>query len=181
MNSKARNVEYMSKDVPTIKKDVWLRMLFAVLFIVAFVWQSVVVFTWQDVSNLMIIVSCLVLFFSVMFGFVSIVYAMNDLQTLSTLKRKGKSIKRVSFAFNVDKRSFIVLYRFITSVFAVLALLLLIASATYSLLQFVYYSSVSFYLPMIFAFTVWCFNSAYHIKNEIYISENVYRCNSIYY
>ena len=181
MNSKARNVEYMSKDVPTIKKDVWLRMLFAVLFIVAFVWQLVVVFTWQDVSKLMVVICCLVLFFSVMFGFVSIVYAMNDLQTLSTLKHKGKSIKRVTFAFNVDKHGFIMLYRFITNIFAVLALLLLVASATYSLLQLIYYSSVSFYLPMIFTFTVWCFNSAYHIKNEIYISENVYRCNSIYY
>lgn len=179
---KSQRLEFMDKDVPTIKRDFRLRVLFAFVFVVAFVWQLVMlIITPGEASALMLIVSCLTMFFSVMFGFVSIVYALNDMRVLEKIKRRGKAIKNTTFVFNIEKRSFIHLYNFITSVLAVVALLLLVASVTYSILEVVYYNTISFYLPMILTFVTWCFNSSYHIKNEIYLSQNVNRCNSIFY
>ena len=179
---KSDRLEFMDKDVPTLKKDFRLRVLFAFMFVAAFVWQLVMlIVTPGDATTLMIILSCVTMLFSVMFGFVSIIYAIKDMRILEKIKHRGKSVNKANFVFNIEKRSFINLYSFITSLLAVVALLLLVASITYSILEIVYYNTISFYLPMIFAFTLWCFNSSYHIKNEIYLSQNVNRITSMFY
>ncbi len=181
MNNK-QTVEYLNKDVPTIKRDIRLRMLFAVLFIVAFVWQIIMLFKLSTApSVLMIVLAAVTMIFSTMYAFTSILYAINGLRNVERVKHRGKSASRVNFVMNIDKRSFIHLYSFITRILSIVALALLVSAATYSLLSFVYYNQISFYLPAIFAFVCWCFNSSYHIKNEIYVFQNVNRYNSIYY
>lgn len=180
MNS--QRLEYLSKDTPTIKKDLTLRLLFAALFIGIFIWQFVLLVQRQaEVSGLMITLSAVTMVFSAMFGFTSLLYAMNALNSLNRIKNRGKAVVYTKFVYNIDKRSFLRLYQLITSILAVLALVLLVSCITYSALAYVYYNSISFYLPMISAFVVWCFNSSYHLKNEIFISQTVNRCNSIYY
>lgn len=179
MNSK--KLEYIGKDVPTLKKDLRLRITFAALFVVAFFWQIGLLLTTTEFSTAMLVASAVTMIFSVMFCFTSILYAIKDLKILNKIKVKGKSITTVNFVFNIEKRSFVRLYSFITSITAVVALLLLVACLTYSILSLIYYNTISFYLPAILAFVSWCFNSAYHLKNEIYVSQNVNKFNSMFY
>lgn len=180
MNKK--RLEYMDKDVPTLKRDLRLRILFAVLFAVTFIWQFVMLIIASDsATTLMIVASCATMIFSIMFSFTSTLYAIKDLKILNRIKFRGKSINDATFVFNIEKRSFMRLYSLITSLLALVALLLLVATITYSILEIVYFNTISFYLPMIVAFVAWCFNSSYHIKNELYISQNVNQCNSIFY
>lgn len=176
-----KKLEYLGKDVPTLKKDLRLRITFAVLFIVAFIWQIVMLLTTAEFSTTMLVVSAITMIFSVVFGFTSILYAIKDLKILDKIKIRGKSISSVNFVFNIDKRSFVRLYSLITSVLALIALLLLVSCLTYSILSLIYYNTISFYLPAILAFVAWCFNSAWHLKNEIYTSQNVNKFNSIFY
>lgn len=181
MNNK-QLVEYLNKDVPTLKKDVALRMMFALLFIVAFVWQMVLLLQMPESSSLLnIVLTALVLIFCAMYAFTSIMYAINSLKTVQTIKHKGKSINNARFVYNIEKRSFVHLYSFITSMLAILALMFLVSALTYSVFSYVYYKTLSTYIPLIIMFVTWCFNSAYHLKNEIFISQNVNRFNSMFY
>ncbi len=177
-----KKLEYMDKDVPTIKKDLVLRIVFAVLFAVSFAWQLVaMILSHDNISVIMLVLSSVTMIFSIMFGFASILYAIKDLKILEKIRLRGKSINNVNFVFNIEKRSFIHLYSFITSILAIIATFLLFASLTYSVLAYIYYNTISFYLPTVLAFVSWCYNSSYHLKNEIYISQNVAQFNSMFY
>ena len=70
----------MDKDVPTLKHDLRLRILFAVVFAMTFIWQFIMLIIASDsATTLMIVASCATMIFSIMFSFTSTLYAIKDL------------------------------------------------------------------------------------------------------
>ena len=107
-------------------------------------------------------------------------YAFRSINIINSIKRKGKAVRVVTTLRNNDKGSFIKLYSIITQIIAVVVLLVLVSALTYSILELVYYSSVSFYMPVLFLFAFSGFNSVYHINAEIDLIQNVKEFSSIY-
>lgn len=178
-----KKFEYQNKDVPFLKKDVIFRILFAVLFVAVFVWQIVSLFLQYSKSSLnvaMIISTIIVLLTSLLFALLSILYALKDLRIVSVVNKRGRSIDTVSIMFNTEKKGFLNLYKIINEVLAVLSLLVLIFSLTYSVLEFYYFSAVSYYMPVLLLIVVSGFNASYHLNTEIATIQTVQEFNKIY-
>lgn len=178
-----KNFEYLSKDVPFLKKDLIFRASFAVLFFTLFLIQIVSMFKniVTDSLNIgMAISSTVVLITCGLFSFLSIIYMLRDLRTIDTINNHGKCVSSVDILLSVKKDSFIKLYSFVCDLLALVASLILVCSLTYSVLQATYYDYVSYYLPLLITVSFTAFYAVFHIKNEIATMQNVNRYNSIY-
>lgn len=168
MNSK--RFEYTHKEIPQLKKDILFRTVFAVLFLVIFVWQFISTVIVVVNSSLTIMQSCssaMVLILSLFLALICFLYAFKDFRIVAAIKMNGRCVSAVQTLFNTNKNSFIKLYSFIIQIVTLCTTLILVCSATYSILQATILSSVSFYMPLLFMICLSGYNSIYHIKDEI--------------
>jgi len=181
MNSKI--FEYTNKDSSYLKKDIAFRTFFSVLFLAIFVWQfaSMVKLALKNSMNIMTIgVSVLVILCSLMMFIISMLYAFKDFRIMAAIKMNGKCVSSVQVLIRTKKRSFIWLYKLLIQILSVATALVLIAVITYSILQVSYYSTVSFYIPLLLLICISGFNSIYHIKDEMHIQNTVQEYHSMY-
>lgn len=167
---RVRRFEYQSKDTPLLKKDIIFRMLFVLLFTIAFIWQIVFMFRDYATHNLTtthgIVGSC-VLIISLLFDIVAFVYAYRSINILQKIKIHGHAVKMITVLSDNRKGSFLKLYNLITKLIAIVMSLALVSGLTYGILEYVYYSTISFYLPILFFVAVSGFNTVYHVTAEI--------------
>ncbi|MFQ6752577.1 MAG: hypothetical protein ACLRFL_03335 [Clostridia bacterium] len=178
-----KKFEFQHRDVSYLKKDIAYRFLFALLFLSVGVWQAITMFIHiysDSISVTMIASSLFVLILSMLMFFCSIMYTFKNFRILGTIKRQGRCVSNVQVLFNLEKRSFIKLYLFITFIISLLTALVLIASLTYTILEISIYSSISYYLPILVVLCLTSFNSTFHVKNEIKILETVQQYHAIY-
>jgi len=99
---------------------------------------------------------------------------------MAAIKMNGKCVSSVQVLIRTKKRSFIWLYKLLIQILSVATALVLIAVITYSILQVSYYSTVSFYIPLLLLICISGFNSIYHIKDEMHIQNTVQEYHSMY-
>ena len=180
---KTKRFEYHNKNVPMLKKEIAFRLLFTLLFFVTFIWQFAFIlreYSLGTLTTLKSVVSIIVLIVTLVFTIVTLVYAYRCINVMSSIKLHGKAVRFITILSDNKKGSFLKLYslmnRFITLVMA----LALVSGITYSILELIYYSSISFYIPILFFVAISGFNSVYHIKAEIQTIKEVQEYNSIY-
>lgn len=174
MNQK--RFQYQNKDIPFLKKDIRVRIFFMILFGVVFFSQLILLVLNQidkTITLSMIITSAVIMLLSLMFSIISLVFAFKDMRAIQTISRTGFVVSAVSTLPNLEKRSFVRLYSVLTTLLAIVMLITFTSVITYSILQFVHFATISFYIPLIMLVTIVGFNSAYHVKHEIKTFENV--------
>ncbi len=174
MNS--RKFEYYHRDIAQLKKDIGFRALFCLMFLGAFVWQSVIMIleiSSSQITVMKIVASCITLLCSLLLFVVTLAYAFKDFRIISAIKMQGKCVSSVNILIATNKKSFIWLYGLLIQILTLATTLLLVACVTYSILQAAYLSTVSFYLPMLLMICASGYNSVYHIKDEIRTQKNV--------
>lgn len=162
--------EYRHKDIPALKKDIAMRVFFVFLFLATFTWQTFNIFSIYmqgTITPLMITVGSIVMLLSLILAATSALYTYKDYKIISSIKKKGKSLTSVNILFKTRKRSFIKLFSFINTVLSLAILVVFVCSATYSVLQAIYYGIFSYYLPALLFIVIASFSSTYQIKTEI--------------
>ncbi|MBR6779288.1 MAG: hypothetical protein IKM43_04025 [Clostridia bacterium] len=176
-----KKFEYMNKDIPFLKKDIKCRLAFLILFASLIVWQFVLFLLQIDSLNvIMITIGIVVMLLSFVLCVVMLMYAFKDIKILEIVKKRGSVVSSVSLLPSIKKRSFIKLYSSLSWLLAISMMLLLVSALTYSVLEFVYFNIVSFYLPLIMFVTLTAFNTVYHLKNEIKIVETIREYHDAY-
>lgn len=179
-----KRFEYLNKDVPFLKKDIALRLLFALLNFAIFVWQfaSLIVNSINKIkiSTPMIISTIFVLLVALLFCGLALMYCFKSLKVLSVVKKEGKCISSVEILFNTNKSGFMKLYSFITEALSLICAIVVLCSIIYGFLEVAYYSSISYYMPVLAIICCCGFYSSYHINTEISIVKNVQMYNSFY-
>lgn len=177
-----KQFEYVKKDIKNVKGDTAFRMFFFILFMATFFSQVALIFfdkSKVEMKTLDYILSSLCLFFMVLFAFLALVYSLKNIKIVNSIKNYGKFEERVTLIFSTEKRSFLMLYSFITDILAVLSMLVLTVIITYSALDYAYFTTISFYLPFLISMCLVAIFSAHHIKHEIYIMKNLRQFHSI--
>ncbi|MBQ9795752.1 MAG: hypothetical protein IJW36_02165 [Clostridia bacterium] len=174
MNSK--KFEYTNKDIPYLKRDITFRTIFSALLIVMFIWQfvSIVIVSIKSSLTIMQICSSILVFIStLLLSYISLLYVFKDFRIIAAIKMKGRCVSAVQMLIKTNKRSFIRLYNLVLQFITLLTVLVLICSLTYSILQATFFSTISFYMPLLLTICVAGFNSIYHVKDEIHIQNTV--------
>ena len=180
---KVRSFEYQNKDTPLLKKDAIFRILFALLFFIVFVWQIIFIFrdySLHTLTTLKAAVGTIVLIVSILFDLVAFAYAYRAVDTLSKIKLHGHAVRMVTIFSDNKKGSFVRMYDKLTKLIALVMGLALVSGLTYAILEYFYYSSISFYLPILFFIAVSGFNTVYHVTTEIKVMKEVQSYNNIY-
>lgn len=180
MNNK--KFEYNSKDRPFLSRDIKYRLIFLLLCLAVFVWQMALILSSNkaELSTLQIVVSILTMILSMLLILTCLLYISKSVTALQSIKKKGRAVGSVLLLVKTDKSSFVKLYQKLSNILAFVISLVLISVTTYAVLQIIYLSSYSFYLPLIYLIAVSGFLSVYHIKYEISLLNNVSAYNSIY-
>ena len=182
MNSK--QFEYQNRDIPFLKKDVLFRLSFFGLFFAIFIWQFVSLIiklaSKEDVNIVMIVASTFVLLFSILFCFVSIMYAIKNVKIIKAVLKDGRCVSSVNFVFDTKKASFVKLYSIINQILTLVTALILVASITFAILQATYNNTISFFMPCLAIICVSGFNSVYHLSTESKIMQTVQQYNNLY-
>lgn len=180
---KSKRFEFFKKDLKYVKKDIIFRTIFSFLFLVIFVWQMAAIINKSlsaKLSTTQTIVSIFVLIFSLLLSLVSLSYIFKDFRIISVVKTNGKCISSVPILFQTKKRSFIWLYNLLLQILTLVISLVLIVCITYSILEFAYFSTISFFMPVLLLICVSGYNSVYHIKDEIYIQNILHEQQPLY-
>lgn len=178
-----KKFEYQHKDIPLLKKDIFARFVFAILFLLVAMWQFatlILELAKGPVSIFMIVSTIFVLMMSIVMSLCGLMYAFKDFRIITNIKKDGKCVSTVQVLYNIDKAGFIRLYQAINFILSLLTTLIIIATATYSFLEIAYYSTISYYLPILFIFCLVGYNSVFHIKYEINTVKLVKTHHSIY-
>lgn len=181
MNSK--KFEYLNKDVPMLKKDITFRLVLMGLFVFVFVWQFImfIIEYGNKTLNLgKILATIFVMLFSLTFAMLSLLYALKSYKNIGIIKKRGKCVSSVIILFDLNNSGWIKLIYFVTSVITLALSLAVVSIITYSILQFAYFSNISFFIPMLLSLTIMGFNSVYHIRNEINVVKTVKLYNAMY-
>lgn len=181
MNSK--KFEYQHKDVPFLKRNLVIRTIFTLIFLGIFAWQMISLFLIQmegSLSILQIVTSSFVMIMCLLLGFISLMYAFKYFRIMGAIKRRGKCVSTVQIIFSLKKTGFMKMYKILTELLTLLSVVILVCTATYSILSIAYYSTVSFYLPFLVALCLSGFSAVFQIDEEIKIVENVNQFNAIY-
>ncbi len=179
----AKRYEYQHKDIPMVKKDMKLRLVFSILFLGIFAWQVLNLLMAKmsgSLSRLEIIVGTVTLVFCLMYTIVAIMFAVQDFKIIKNVNKTGRSIRYVTLFSANDKSSFIRMYTLISDIITIIMLLILASSVTYSTLHYIYYETISYYLPALVMLTLSGFNGVWHMNNEITLMKNVEEYHSIY-
>lgn len=174
--------EYQHKDIPFLKKDIVFRTVFAALFFSVFVWQLITLLINVLNNNIHLgitISSTIVLLICLLFTMISLLYALKELRIVSAIRTRGKCVSSVDILHNLRKDSFIKLYSIVTEILAVATSLVLVCAVTYSILEISFYSTVSFYLPLLLTICLTGYFSMFHILNEIKIVKTVEEFHNI--
>lgn len=180
---RTKKYEFDVKDKNLLKKDIGFRFVFIALFLSAFIWQFAMLLISKTKNELdfpKILVAFLVIFTSLILIIIGMMYISKELKTLDKIKHHGKAVESRSILFSDKKGSFLKLYKFLCEFIAVVMLLLLVCCFTYSLLEFIHYSTVSYYMPLMLLITLTGFNTVFHINNELTTIKTVREFNSIY-
>ena len=178
-----KNFEYLSKDVPFLKKELIFRATFTVLFFTIFLIQfiTMVKHLIQSTLNIgMAISSSVVLLVCALFCVISIMYMLKTINIIRVVSNHGRCVSTVDIMLSTKKDSFVKLYSFVCDVLAVFAAIVLICSFTNAVLEATYYSTISYYLPLIVTISLTAFYAVFHIRNEIKTLQTVNKYNSIY-
>lgn len=178
MNSK--RFEYSYKDIPSLKKDIFVRSFYALCFLSIFIWQFVDMIVTAIVSTVSIMQTCsaiIVIASTLLLTFVSLLYAFKDFRIIAAVKMNGRCVSSVQMLITTSKKGFLNLYKSLTQFLTLLTCLILICSITYSILQLAVMSYVSFYLPLLLLICMSGFNSIYHINEEMRTQKNVQEYN----
>ncbi len=180
---KIERLEYLNKDIPLLKKDVAMRLLFMFLFLATFIWQFVLLvlnYMRGTLTSIRTILSVILLVSALMFTIISLIYAFRSFNIIQKVTVHGSSIKNITVISNIKKRSFLRIYFVITELISIAMLVVLACTTTYSILQYIYFTTFSYYLPILLFITIAGFNSVYHIKQEISTIQNVREYNSLF-
>lgn len=179
----AKQFEYQHKDIPMVKKDMKLRLIFCILFIGTFTWQlgNIIIAKYSNLlSKMEIVIGSVTLVMCLIYTVVAFVFAYQDIKIIRNINKNGRSVRYVTLLSASDKRSFIRLYTLISDIISVVMLLVLVSGVTYSVLHYVYFETVSYYLPLLVMLTLSGFNGVWHMNNEISLMKNVEEYRSIY-
>lgn len=180
---KSKVFEYLNKDVPMLRKDIFFRAVSAMMFLTVFVIQiiSLIKKVTNHALNIgMIVSSSIVLLVCLLFGVISILYMLKTLRIISVINARGRCVSSVEVLIDTKRDGFTRLYSLVCQILALLATIVLVCSLTYSVLQVSYYSSLSFYLPLLATICLTSYYSVFHLKNELKIAETVNEYHSIY-
>lgn len=180
---KFKKLEYQHKDMPLLKKDTIFRLVFMSLFLIIFVWQLISMFFnyfQNSLSMTMMIVSVIVLLVSLILTLTALIYAFRDINIINQIRHQGKAVRTISVISNNKKGSFLKMYNYLSKFIAFVMFLVLVCGVTYSVLELVYYSSITFYMPILILFAISGFNSVYHIKMEMKTIDDVQEYNALY-
>lgn len=178
-----KRFEYFHKDIKQLKIDIFVRLLFTTFFVATFIWQLVALILKQVNGVVTIpqgITASIVLISSLFLGLATITFAFKDFKIIATIKMQGKCVSSVQVLFRTDKKSFMWLYKLIGEVLTLGTTLVLLACITYSILEISYYSSISFYMPLIFMVCVAGYNAIYHVNDEIRTQQTVQEQQPLY-
>ena len=178
-----KKFEYTNKDIPFLRRDVTVRLIFSSLFIAVFIWQFISLFVTNATVGMTtpkIVTSIIVLIVALMMAMVALLYSLKDLKIISAIKKRGTCVSTIDILFSLKKGSFIKLYQIVAWILAIVSLFILLCSLTYSILQFAYFSSISYYLPILVLVCIAGFNSVFHINSEIKTIETVKEYHSYY-
>lgn len=171
-----KKFEYHHKDIPMLKKDVIIRILFTVLFFALLIWQFVsllINYTTASVTLPILVSAIIVIVMSALLAGLSLIYAFKSLKTLATIKQYGYCVSSVDILFSVKKSGFLNLYSIVTNIITLITTLVLITSVVYAFLEVAYFSAISFFMPVLMLLCLSGYNSSYQIKNEIDIQQFV--------
>lgn len=180
---KFKKLEYQHKDIPFLKKDTIYRMIFMCLFFIIFIWQLISMFTnyFNDtLSTLMLVISVCVLLTSLTLTLTGLFYAFKSINIMNQIRHTGKAVRTISVISNNKKGSFLKIFNILSKFIAFVMLIVLVCGVTYSVLEIIYYSSITFYMPILILFAISGFNSVYHIKIEMATIQNVQEYNALY-
>lgn len=166
---------FQYKDIPYLKKDFKTRLLFSALFLAVFVWQLFSLLLKKennDISILELVICVVVMVATLLFAMVSFSYFVKSFSDCKKVRSKIPAYTSVVNTSKPTKNGFITMYLKVSKIIAVLSAILLLCVVTYSVLTFVYYETVSFYLPLLAVIVISGFNGAYHIESQIYIMQN---------
>ncbi len=179
-----KRYEYHYKDVPAIKKDIAVRVVFALLFFAIFFWQiTSTLINFRNnggLSTIELTMSIYVLLMSAVMGLIALLYANKDLKILNQIHRRGKAVRPMTPIFKIDKTSFARLYSVINFIITIAMIAVLACGITMFVLELVYYSTISYYLPLLVLLSLCGLNSVYHIRNEMKIMKNVQEFSRAY-
>lgn len=165
-----KKFDYYEKDIKQLKKDILFRLVFAILILATMAWQAFSLITGYssiNQSTLKIIVAGVVVFVGAVLFVTLMLFVFKNYRIIGVIKKNGRCTSSVNILFSIDKTSFIKLYEFVMFVLSLTTSLVLIAGVTYSILEVTYYSSISFYMPMLLLICLASFSALYTIKDEI--------------
>ncbi len=180
---KFKKLEYQHKDLPILKKDMIFRIIFMSLFLAIFIWQLISMFFnyfHDSLSNTMLIVSVFVMLISLILALTALIYAFRDINIINEVRHQGKAVRTISVISNNKKGSFLKMFNYLSKFIAFAMMLVLVCGITYSVLELVYFSSITFYMPILILFAISGFNSVYHIKMEMNTISSVQEYNALY-
>ncbi len=180
---RAKKFEYHHKDIPVLKRDIAMRITFTIIFFAIFIWQFIsllVTYTYDTLTTPMILASAIVMVSMLTMCAISFSYAFKSVNIISDVKRRGRAVRSVSLMFGIKKNSFVKIYSILTQLIALVMVVLMTSAITYSILQYIYYSTMSYYIPILVAISICGFNSVYHISFEIERIKTVELFNAIY-
>ena len=177
-----KRFEYLNSNIPFLKKDVGCRLLFTFVFFGVFVWQFVsLLFNLKAGLNIGMTVSTVfVLLIALLFAGISIMYALKSMKILSIVKKKGRCTSSVQILFNTSKKGFMKLYSIVTEILSIVCAVVLICTVVYSFLEMAYFSTISYFMPVLAIICFCGFNSVYHINAEIATVKNVQEYHSMF-
>jgi len=181
MNQK--KFEFQHKDLPFLHKDYKMRIFYVFLFIAIFIAQVAMLaysFSKGNTSTTMIISSGAIMLVSLMLVILSLSFALRSLRLMNVIKIHGYAVTAISVLPSMNKVKFSKVYAFMSEIVAVATLLVLACGVTYSLLEFVYFTTFSFYLPLLLLVTIVGFNTVYHVNHEIKMIQSIKEYNPAY-
>lgn len=173
--------EFTHKNVPYLKKDIVARVLFGFAFLVVFIWQFILLvvnYSAGTLSSLMMGVAIFTMLSALLVGIVSALYAYKSINTIKEINESGAVIKKINLlGQNVKKGSLIKMYNVLSQILAIIMLMVFASGLTYAILELIYYSTHSFYLPVLLLITISGFNGVYHLQTEIHTIREVAHYN----
>lgn len=166
----SKKFEYTNKDIGYLKRDIVMRAFFTLIFLAIIIWQFVMVIMTainDSLSTLDYVLSSITIITCLLLALISFVYSFKDFRVISTIKMDGRCVSSVPILIKTTRKSFLWLYNLLIQFLTLVTTLVLVASITYSILQYTYFSTISFYMPFLVMICLSGYNSIYHIRDEM--------------
>ncbi|MBE7076898.1 MAG: hypothetical protein E7374_03280 [Clostridiales bacterium] len=177
-----RKFDFHASNIPLLKRDMITRLIFTFLFLGVFFYQFTVLFIdylHDKVGLLKISVGIVLLFLSMMFCLLSFLYAYKDMKIMNKVKKNKVHTTNVAILFPPKSQKTAKFYLIVQEILSIIALLGFVWYLTYSILEYAYNHTYTFYLPLIAFIALTGFNTVYHIRNEMKILDQVQEHSNI--